>query len=198
MTTPDRDRHRLLVGRTDATEDADDLDAVYRYRIQRREPSGDWTTIDTATSADYVAVHRLGHQRWRELIGPVFTEVEPLGPTDQGAPGGPGQLSTAYGRRFTRLLTDGQYHGVVDIECYTINGGPDDDRPEPVLTMLMSFTICTDPTDPGGTEVQCYTTHRTFLPYTVGEPAPGDAEAYKLCAEFDHDDLVWDGAPPTL
>lgn len=124
---------------------------------------------------------------------PSYTEAEPLGPTDAGDAGGDAQMSTAYCRRFIRSLPDGRY-GALDVECYVVNVETDPDKPvHPVLARSFGFTVCTDPADVGATEEQSDTHYDPDIEHVPGTPEFTDADAHRLCAEFDVStaDLSW-------
>lgn len=128
---------------------------------------------------------------------PLYTEAAPLGPTDAGDAGGPAQMSIAYCRRFIRPLSDGVHHGAVDVECMVINADDGDpDKPvRPVLAQSFGFTVCTDPADPGGSEVQSYSAYAPDLEREPGKPEFTDEDVFALCAAFDPAVLTWDGEP---
>jgi len=127
----------------------------------------------------------------------LYTEAEPLGPTDAGDAGGGAQLSLAYCRRFVRKLSDGKHYGVVDIECMVVdlNDGNPDAPVRPVLSRSFGFTVCTDPDDPGMSEVQSYSAYAPDEERGKGEPPYTDADVFAACAAFDPAVLTWDGEP---
>lgn len=171
--------------------DAYGRNMIFEYVIEERDDNGTWETYESGTYYDHTEARRGGEQAWRELVGPLYTEVEPLGPTDNGNSGGDAQLSTAWGRRFVRPLTDGLHFGVVDVEYYVVNANPDSPA-EVKIEHTIAYTVCWDPTDPGGTEEQSYTRYPE-VPRAEGDPLPTDDDCYRLCAEFDPATLDWDG-----
>lgn len=162
------------------------------------EQSGAWATLATGVSC--TSLDDEPHS--------VYAEAEPFGPTDTAQPGGDAQLSTAYSRRFTRKITGSDEHAVVDVECYVVDTNPmgepnativtEANEIRPVLTQVTTFTICTDPSDPGSTEIQ--SDDRTVdheVPRIPCTPdlveAVWDTAARDLCASFTPATLTWNG-----
>lgn len=75
----------------------------------------------------------------------------PGGPQPAGDVGGDGQVSEAWGRRFTARRGDGMF-AVVD-DTFYVEVDPNVTGAEPQVTRQVGLTVCTDSNDPGGTEV---------------------------------------------
>jgi hypothetical protein len=163
----------------------------------RRVPHAYHTVHFEVTPVDGGETMYLSFTGAQQLRTSVYTEAEPLGPTDAGDAGGPAQMSTAYVRRFIRPLDDGVHFCAVDVECMVVNANDGDpDAPERlVLSQSFGWTVCTDPTDPTGSEVRAYTSYARDLERPAGAPPFTDADAFALCAEFDPSALTWAGEP---
>lgn len=176
-------------------------DEVHDYRLEQRDEDDRWVLRDHGILYGPHARARLhGENLWRHYVGDLYTEAEPTGPHDAGHVGGDIQLSDAWTRRFRRRLTDGEHWGVIDVECYLARD-PDCGQPcaegdtHKVLMRTLNLTVCTDPDDPGSTELNAYTHHDVIRRYADSEPEPTAADARALCAEFDPSPLDWDGTP---
>lgn len=126
----------------------------------------------------------------RDLWPVRYAEVDPVGPHVSGDVGGDNQVSEAWGRRFYRVLPDGEY-AVIDVDFYVEdeNGQDHEDRPRLVITRQTHFARCTDLEDPGSSETYAdvmYATETTFAP-------PTEELAKRMCAEFDPAELDWNG-----
>lgn len=132
-----------------------------------------------------------------KAAGLTYVELSPLGPTDAGDSAGPWQMSRSFARRFHRPLPAGR-HAVIDVECYAANAAPDphdEDTREPVLSCTYGYTLCTDPADPGGTEIVSYNSNAPDIPLDGGRPPFTDEDARTLCAQVDPATFTWDGRP---
>ncbi|MFC4859278.1 hypothetical protein [Actinophytocola glycyrrhizae] len=115
-----------------------------------------------------------------------YTEATPLGPSPSGDVAGAAQLSTAWGRRFTADLGDGRWD-VCDVDVFVVNADHHADHneaskpPRPVIKLRVAHTLCTDPTDPTGTELDTAPVDSRVLP---GDDATDDL-AHAWCAAFD-------------
>jgi len=76
-----------------------------------------------------------------------FREIDPLGPTTAGDITEK-QVGEAYGRRFAALLPGTTVWAVLDYICYTEGNSPARE-----LWTQVEATICTDPRQPGDTEL---------------------------------------------
>jgi hypothetical protein len=104
----------------------------------------------------------------------IFTEAEPLGPQVAGDTGGDYQVSEAYDRRWTAKLADGS-HAVVDVAFYLDSMGDGDKLPK--LVRQTEYIQCTDPADPGGTEMWS-----DYVYDTLAGDSPTEADAREKCA----------------
>lgn len=111
-----------------------------------------------------------------------YTEATPLGPSPSGDVAGAAQLSTAWGRRFIAALGDGRWD-VCDVDVFVVDADHyEDDKPQrPVIELRVAHTLCTDPTDPTGTELDTTQVDSRELP---GDNAT-DELARAWCAAFD-------------
>lgn len=119
----------------------------------------------------------------RKINTMQYREIAPVGPTmNEGDSAGPAQLSAAWGRRFAVGLGDGRWD-VVDIETVVVDAGYHEaGKPaRPVVELVIAHTLCTDPADPLGTEVDTTDVERHELP---GDEATEEL-ARQWCATFD-------------
>lgn len=199
----DRDRYRLRVlpvtppAEQVPPESQDEAPAAqrYAYRIDRLTGSGEswkWTQREYEEFDSIEEARDFGHARWRALAGPIYVEVAPYGPADAGDAAGDAQVGTAWVRRFARELSSGEGYGVVDVECAVVDAqGDPDGPPRLVLSRTLAYTECTDLADVGGSEVASDTESVDFqLGYV-----PDEEDAYRMCGEFDPNELDWDGEP---
>jgi hypothetical protein len=169
-------------------------DEVFEWRLGYYDPVGDWHQLDRGIHYDHTHARRAGEAAWREHVGSLYTEAEPLGPSDVGDAGGDQQVSAAYSRRFVRKLTDGQNYGVIDIECYVVATNSDTEPGEDpglVLTHLFAYTVCADPTDLDHTEIFSDTRYHD-IPLRPGQSL-SDETVRRLSARLDPAQLDWDG-----
>jgi hypothetical protein len=176
---------------------------VYEWVIEQRadnsRSSGGaavWRLVAGGVAFGYTDARIAGEDCWRDLVGPLYTETAPPGPTETPHPVGEVQLSLGYTRRFTRPLTNGELHGVVDIECCVVNANPitaPSSVPAPVLTRVITYTVCSDPANVTTTAVRSYTRHQDQP--TPADPARWNTAARDVCAAFDPAELDWDGQP---
>ncbi|MEU5258985.1 hypothetical protein [Amycolatopsis sp. NPDC021455] len=117
---------------------------------------------------------------------PLFTEPNP-GVLPGGDVGGDVQTGDSHMRRFAAQL-DGCHWAVVDVYTYLGtadvmgNGGP-------VLWRQDEYTICTDPSRPGDTEVMA-----SSSTFDTGTPAPCEDDAYDYCADLPLAAVMWSAA----
>lgn len=122
----------------------------------------------------------------------AFTEVEPFGPTDQGASGADLDIGTRYGRRFARRTDDGWL--VIDTafctaaasydELYAVVEG--DAQPSQIVrtdTHIRCASLAT--VDDPSYEDTAY--------HTITSMEPTDANAKRLCEALRPEHYVWDG-----
>ncbi|KOV84790.1 hypothetical protein [Nocardia sp. NRRL S-836] len=140
---------------------------------------------------------------------PVYSELQPLGPTTVGDVAGEFQLTaSAYERTFARLLphemgetwlvVQAQYFGEYR-EVGNDDPGRDDDQMV-FLSRRTQWFWCTDPHLPEATHFYCGTTLDRLA--EVGRydddtfnAAPLDAAARKACAELNPASITWTGLP---
>ena len=123
------------------------------------------------------------HPTGRKINAMQYSEVDPAGPTaNEGDSAGPAQLSVAWGRRFAADLGDGRWD-VLDIETVVVDADHHEEgKPaRPVVELVIAHTLCTDPADPLGTEVDTTEVKRHELP---GDEATEEL-ARQWCATFD-------------
>lgn len=104
-----------------------------------------------------------------------YREVEPTGPMINDADHGPMQLSPTWGRQFVADLGNGRYD-VTYVDTFVVDANYNEDgKPaRPVVEQRIAHVLCTDPTDPTGTEIP--------VPVRQAQPGPhpSDVEAHEL------------------
>lgn len=111
-----------------------------------------------------------------------YTEAAPFGPSPSGDVAGAAQLSTAWGRRFVADLGGGLWD-VCDIDVFVVDADHNEEVKlrRPVIELRVAHTLCSDPTDPTGTELDTMPVDSRQLP---GDDATDDL-ARAWCAAFD-------------
>jgi hypothetical protein len=111
-----------------------------------------------------------------------YTEAAPFGPSPSGDVAGAAQLSTAWGRRFIAALGDGRWD-VCDVDVFVVDADHHEagEPRRPVIELRVAHTLCTDPADPTGTELDTTQVDSRQLP---GDDATGEL-AREWCAVFD-------------
>lgn len=127
-------------------------------------------------------------RRTNTFAGPPWAEREPKGPRDDGDVGGDIQIGTAWGRSWVRTTPGVPDHWSVLSSTYYLAAAPPDST-ERFIQQQVERLICTDPNDPGSSEVWSETDH-TDLSDT--RPAT-DELAREFSREDSPDDLGWDG-----
>lgn len=115
----------------------------------------------------------------------IWTERQPLEPASGGDVGGDWQSGKAYCRRWKAQLPDDHWAVIIDY-WYPVSGPQ-----SPGIERQTEYIICTDPEEPGATEL------RADIRYQHVCAEPSEAMARKLCAEVDVYDPMfdWDGQP---
>lgn len=116
----------------------------------------------------------------------TFKEAAPRGPQPAGDVGGDYQTSEAYSRRFVAPLPDGTYASVTAyfyVEDVSTIDPPHADG-SIVLSRQIEYTVCTDPGDVGGTEMNSDVRYVTLERGT----RMTDADARKACRRFEMSD----------
>lgn len=115
---------------------------------------------------------------------------------EAGPVGGDYQVSDGWNVRYT--LQDGPddgLHAIID-ENFYVESGPDGASPYVVTTQTM-YQVCTDPEDPGGTEVYADYEYDEDDDITLYFDSDGLARAIastRRLAELDRSDMfLWDG-----
>jgi len=148
-----------------------------------------------------------------------YTEQTRHGPVRNGTPGGDGQLTEAWSRVFERMLTNSE-HIVITVDFYAWQRN--DDSPVELVRQT-EYLTCTNPKDPGGSEIYC---NDTYISHPIDDLAAvnwldeekllntdwmavmdlvvacrgaddrdADATAFRACTLFDPSMLDWDGTP---
>lgn len=119
----------------------------------------------------------------------TFKEATPRGPQPAGDVGGDYQTSEAYSRRFIAPLADGTYASVTAyfyVEDVSTIDPPHKDG-SIVLSRQIEYTVCTDPGDVGGTEINSDVRYVTLERGT----RMTDADARKACRRLKLSDVSW-------
>lgn len=127
---------------------------------------------------------------YRDLTYPAYIEAAPAEPVRGGDVGGDNQVGESWCRRFTRPRPDDS-HDVITVYFYVseVDG-------EKRMLRLVEYIQCTDPSDPGCTEIFAdeYDEHVTPESYAFWVEAggtPTDDVAFLLCAELETDLGSW-------
>lgn len=121
-------------------------------------------------------------------------------PQEDGVVGGDG-AGTAYSVRYTRAdkpgsLITSYWYAVSEAERYNDDPGPDARTGFDVENQV-EFVVCTDPADPGSTEVWSDHSYRTPLESVFDTEDEAVAYAKRQAADEDPYGYFWDGELPS-